>query len=86
VRCLETLDELNDLMHAAYSPGGRPRFVDLAQVTLVDSLTLGALTAAAKRVRAGDGSFRIVGASVPELRRAFEITTLDRYLLFPPRT
>jgi len=60
--------------------------VDLAQATFVDSLTLGSLTAAAKQVRASGGSFRVVRAAAPEVRRAFEITGLDKYLLVPPLT
>jgi hypothetical protein len=57
--------------------------VDLGRVTFVDSLTLGSLTAAAKRVRLRGGSFRVVRAVVPEVRRAFQVTGLDTYLLSP---
>jgi anti-anti-sigma factor len=57
--------------------------VDLARVTFVDSMTLGSLTAAAKRVRVGGGSFRVVRALVPEVRRAFQVTGLDKYLFAP---
>jgi anti-anti-sigma factor len=54
--------------------------VDLARVTSLDSLALGALTAAAKRARALGRSFRVIRPS-EAIRRAFEITGLDRYLL-----
>ncbi len=60
--------------------------VDLARATFIDSLTLGSLTAAAKQVRASGRSFRVVRAAAPEVRRAFEITGLDKYLLLPPQT
>jgi anti-anti-sigma regulatory factor len=33
--------------------------VDVARVTFVDSVTLSSLTAAAKQVRVGGGSFRV---------------------------
>src|SRR5215212_8494005 len=54
--------------------------VDLSQTTFVDSLTLGSLTAAAKRLRTNGGRFRVVGATAPEVRRALQITGLDGYL------
>jgi anti-sigma B factor antagonist len=76
-----TLDRLNAALAAALEQRPQEIVVDLAETTLVDSLTLGALTAAAKRVRANGGSFRVVGAVAAEVRRAFEITGLDKYLL-----
>ncbi len=78
-----TLDELNEVLRDVLAERRNRVVIDLAQVTFVDSLTLGALTAAAKQVRAGGGSFRVVRAAALEVRRAFEITGLDKYLLVP---
>jgi anti-anti-sigma factor len=78
-----TLDRLNETLEAAIDRHPHEIVVDLAEATLVDSMTLGSLTAAAKRVRAHGGSFLVVGAQATEVRRAFEITGLDTYLLRP---
>ncbi len=80
-----TLDEL-EVLREVISEQPHEVIVDLAQATFVDSLTLGSLTAAAKRVRASGGSFRVVRAAAPEVRRAFEITGLDKYLLVSTQT
>lgn len=75
-----TLDRLNGTLDAAVDQRPQDVLVDLAEATFIDSLTLGSLTAAAKRVRASGGSFRVRGVA-GEVRRAFEITGLDKYLL-----
>lgn len=51
--------------------------VDLSEVTFVDSMTLGVLLGASKRLRAKEGELRLV-VSEPNIRRIFEITLLDR--------
>jgi anti-sigma B factor antagonist len=79
---LATLDRLNKTLQAAVDQKPPEVVVDLAEATFVDSLTLAALTAAAQRVRAEGGSFR-VRAVAAEVRRAFEMTGLDTYLLEP---
>ena len=78
-----TLDRVNATLEEALDRRPHDILVDLGEATFVDSLTLGALTAAAKRVRATGGSFRVRGV-VGEVRRAFEITGLDKYLLEAP--
>lgn len=75
-----SLDALNEALADAVEQAADEVVVDLARVTFLDSLALGALTAAAKRVRARGRSFRVIRPS-PPIRRAFEITGLDRYLL-----
>jgi anti-sigma B factor antagonist len=75
------LDELNEALHEVVEQQPREVVIDLACTTFIDSLTLGALTAAAKQVRARGGLVAVVRARAPEVRRAFEITGLDRYLL-----
>ena len=76
-----TLGELNEALRELVEERPREVVVDLAHTTFIDSLTLGALTAAAKRVRARGGVFGVVRAHAPAVRREFEITGLDRYLL-----
>ena len=75
-----TLDELNDLLREALAAQPRELIVDLAATTFIDSLTLGSLTAA-KQLRARGGTFNVVGATAPEVRRALEITGLGTYLV-----
>ena len=76
-----TLGQLNERLEAAIDQRPHEVVVDLAEATFVDSLTLGSLAAAAKRMRAIGGSIRVVRADAAEVRRAFEITGLDTYLL-----
>lgn len=75
-----TLDGLTEALVDAVEQAADEVVVDLAKTTFLDSLALGALTAAAKQARARGHSFRVVRPS-PTVRRAFEITGLDRYLL-----
>ena len=75
-----TLDRLNETLEAAIDQQPQEVVIDLAEATFIDALTLGSLTAAAKRVRANGGSFRIREGAA-EVRRAFEITRLDKYPL-----
>lgn len=75
------LDELNKVLPDVLAEQPREVVLDLAEATFVDSMTLGALMAAATQVRSVDGSFRVAEATAPEVRRAFEITGLDKYLL-----
>ena len=77
-----TLERLNATLDAAIEQEPQEVVVDLADATFVDSLTLCSLTAAAKRVRANGGSFRIQSVA-GEIRRVFELAGLDNYLLQP---
>ena len=79
-----SLDRLNAAFEEVIAASPRRVIVDLTDVTFVDSLTLGALTAAAKRVRGAGGSFEVTGVTATEVRRVFEITGLDRYLFQVP--
>src|SRR5205814_1281218 len=80
---LAFLDELNQALAGVVADQPSEALIDLARTTFIDSMTLGALVAAAKQLRSRGCSFRVVGASAPEVRRAFEITGLDKYLLEP---
>lgn len=75
-----TLDELNEALTSALASRADELVVDLGNTTFVDSLTLGALTAAAKRMRARGGRFHLDGASASEVKRALELTGLTAYL------
>jgi anti-sigma B factor antagonist len=75
-----TLNRLNETLEAAIDQQPQEVIIDLGETTFIDSLTLGSLTAAAKRVRTNGGSFRIRKITA-DVRRAFEITGLDKYLL-----
>lgn len=77
---MATLGELNDVLEQALTGEPGEVVVDLARTTFVDSLTLGTLTAAAKRQWARSASFRVVHAVEPEVRRVLAITGLDRHL------
>ena len=74
---LYTAPELRERL-ARVDEGGAERVVlDLSQVTLVDSMALGVLLGAKKRLATHAGSLDLV-VSKPDIRRIFEITTLDR--------
>ncbi|MGH3066269.1 MAG: STAS domain-containing protein [Gaiellaceae bacterium] len=77
---LHAADELRARLGAAIEAGAELLVVDLSEVTFVDSMTLGALLEAAKRLRARGHELRIA-APRPEVRRIFELTLLDR--VFP---
>jgi anti-sigma B factor antagonist len=51
--------------------------LDLTGATFLDSMTLGVLLTAMKRLRARGGRFRVVAPGA-EIRRIFEMTLLDR--------
>jgi anti-anti-sigma factor len=79
-----TLEQLNDALREVVGQQQKEVIVDMARVTFIDSMTLGALTAAAKQVREKGRSFKVMRTITTEVRRAFEITGLDDYLLVPP--
>jgi anti-sigma B factor antagonist len=77
---LHSAPDLRDAIGAAIEDGAQELVLDLSETTFVDSMTLGVLLGAMKRIRARGGHLRLVvpGADV---RRIFEITLLDR--VFP---
>jgi anti-sigma B factor antagonist len=74
---LHTAPALREALSEAIDSGGNIVVVDLSGVTFVDSMTLGVLLGAVKRLRQRDGQMRIV-VDDPHVRRVFEITLLDR--------
>ena len=64
-------------MTRAIDGGASGLVVDLSDATFVDSMTLGVLLGAVKRLRPRGGKVAVVCLS-PHIRRIFEITLLDR--------
>lgn len=75
--------ELRDRLSAAIDEGGAALVLDLSGVTFVDSMGLGILLNALKRMALGGGELRLV---VPRnhVRRVFELTLLDRAFTLDP--
>jgi anti-sigma B factor antagonist len=74
---LNTAPALREALTAAIDDGAPALVVDLSDATFVDSMTLGVLLGAVKRLRPSGGRVAIVCRS-PHIRRIFEITLLDR--------
>jgi len=74
---LHTAPELRNAMTAALDGGATGLVVDLSEATFIDSMTLGVLLGAVKRLRPSGGKVTIVCVD-PHIRRIFEITLLDR--------
>jgi anti-sigma B factor antagonist len=74
---LHVAPELRDRLTIAIDGGADYVVLDLSRVTFIDSMALGVLLAALKRLRPTGGELRLV---VPDndLRRIFEITLLDQ--------
>ena len=77
---LHSAPELRDALATLIEDGADELVLDLSETTFVDSMMLGVLLGAMKRVRARGGHLRIVVAG-QDVRRIFEITLLDR--VFP---
>lgn len=77
---LHSANELRARLGTSIEAGARVLVVDLSEVTFIDSMALGVLLEAMKRLRARGGVLRIAGPR-PDVRRIFEITLLDR--IFP---
>jgi anti-anti-sigma factor len=70
-------DELGDRLSAAIDEEPAALLVDLTGTTFLDSMALGTLLGAKKRLGGAGGRVPVV-APVSEIRRIFEITLLDR--------
>jgi anti-sigma B factor antagonist len=82
---LHTAPELRERLGKAIDDGCRELVVDLTDVTFIDSMTLGVLLGALKRLRQRNGDLKVV-ITDPSLRRIFEITLLDSvFALFDSR-
>jgi len=67
----------------AVADGAETVVVDMETTTFVDSMTLGILLGAARRLQQRGGELRIACAD-PNIRRIFEITLLDRVFAIHP--
>jgi anti-sigma B factor antagonist len=74
---LHTAPELRTVISGALDDGARDLVVDLSETTFIDSMTLGVLLGAVKRLRPAGGKVSVVCPD-PHIRRVFEITLLDR--------
>jgi anti-anti-sigma factor len=75
-----SLQALNDALADAVEQPAKEIVVSLEKTTFLDSLALGALTAAAKRARVQGRAFRVIRPK-PAIRRTIEIAGLANYLL-----
>lgn len=74
---LHTAPEVRDVIGTAIDHGQRHLVIDLTETTFIDSMTLGVLLSALKRLNGVDGKLAIICPD-QHLRRVFEITSLDR--------
>jgi anti-sigma B factor antagonist len=82
---LHTASDLRSAITRAIDTGAIHLVVDLSEATFIDSMTLGVLLGAVKRLRPAGGSVSVV-CTDPHIRRIFEITLLDRiFTLYPDR-
>ena len=82
---LHTASELRSAITGAIDDGATSLVVDLSEATFIDSMTLGVLLGAVKRLRPTGGGVSVV-CTDPHIRRVFEITLLDRiFSLHPDR-
>ena len=76
---LHSAPELRDRLASLGDTGAKHIVVDLSECEFLDSMGLGVLLGAKKRM-ARDGRELHVVVSSPDVRRIFEITMLDRVL------
>jgi anti-sigma B factor antagonist len=74
---LYSAGELRDRLAAIIDDGAGRLVLDLSETTFLDSMALGVLLGAKKRLAANGGRLELV-VSRPDIRRIFEITMLDR--------
>ena len=74
---LHTASDLRGAISGAIDRGAVRLVVDLSEATFIDSMTLGVLLGAVKRLRPAGGTVSVVCRD-PHIRRIFEITLLDR--------
>ncbi len=80
---LHTAPVLRHALDGAIESGAGTLVVDLTGVTFVDSMMLGVLLGATRRLRPRGTEMRIV-VDDPHVRRIFELTLLDRVLALYP--
>lgn len=82
---LNKASELRDVLFGAIENGATSLVVDLETTTFIDSMTIGILLGAVRRLQRHGGELRIACADTT-IRRIFEITLLDRvFAIYPSR-
>lgn len=76
---LHTAPQLRSVIAATLDDGAHRLVIDLTETTFLDSMTLGVLLGALKRL-GPDGGRLAIACPDPNLRRVFEITSLDQVL------
>jgi anti-sigma B factor antagonist len=80
---LRCATDLRRELFGAVADGADTVVVDMATTTFIDSMTLGILLGAARRLQQRGGELRIACVD-PNIRRIFEITLLDRVFAIYP--
>jgi anti-sigma B factor antagonist len=82
---LYSAGDLRRELLGAVGDGADTVVVDMETTTFIDSMTLGVMLGAVRRLQQGGGELRIACAD-PNIRRIFEITLLDRvFAIYPSR-
>jgi anti-sigma B factor antagonist len=80
---LTSAADLRHELHAVIEGGAQVVVVDLERITFIDSMTIGVLLGAVRRLQQRGGELRIACAD-PNITRIFEITLLDRVFAIYP--
>ena len=83
---LHTAPQLRAAITTALDSGASGLVIDLSEASFIDSMTLGVLLGAVKRLRPSGGRVSVV-CTDSHIRRIFEITLLDRvFAVFDDRS
>jgi anti-sigma B factor antagonist len=80
---LYSADAFRDALEDALEDGATRLIIDLGEVDFIDSVALGVLANAMKRLRAAGGGLGVVSGN-QQIVRVFEITGLDRLVVIAP--
>jgi anti-sigma B factor antagonist len=80
---LYSADAFRTALDEALEEGATRLAIDLTSVDFIDSVALGVLANAMKRLRTAGGGLAVVTGN-PQIVRVFEITGLDRMLVLAP--
>jgi anti-sigma B factor antagonist len=80
---LHSAPVLRAALNEVIDSGARRVIIDLEQATFLDSMTLGILLGALRRLTADSGGL-VLAAPSRDVRRVFEITSLDRVFELAP--
>jgi anti-sigma B factor antagonist len=80
---LYSADAFRGALDEALEDGVARLAIDLSAVDFIDSVALGVLANAMKRLRAAGGGLAVISRN-PQIVRVFEITGLDRMLVLAP--